>query len=207
MLKRQRVPSPPLSFSSVPFISDTPADLIERKAKRRRTQPPVLDGASRGWARPAETPSDDEEDPISDDEAELLVSSHPSQQQQSEYKSTNTMLRELHTLQQHRICFSSSSTAQNTPLSTSLPHLTISSCHPDKGLLPPQQERLRVAFPSMPIEKGYQDDGIATDEVNRVTERYEGTNKCVILSEHFFGSFSLSPFTQNHRLVIPVTKT
>ena len=117
------------------------------------------------------------------------------------------MLRELHTLQQHRICFSSSSTAQNTPLSTSLPHLTISSCHPDKGLLPPQQERLRVAFPSMPIEKGYQDDGIATDEVNRVTERYEGTNKCVILSEHFFGSFSLSPFTQNHRLVIPVTKT
>jgi hypothetical protein len=178
MLKRQRAPSPPLSFSSVPFISDTPGDLIERKVKRRRTQPPVLDGTSRGWARPPETASEDEEDLISDDEAELLVPSHPSQQQ-SEYKSTNTMLRELHTLQQHRIYFSSSSTTQNTSLSTSLPHLTISSCHPDKGILPPQQERLRAA---MPIEKGYQDDGITTDEVNRVTERYEERNKCVIFS-------------------------
>jgi len=188
MLKRQRAPSPPLSLSSVPFISDAPGDLFERRAKRRRTQPPVLDGASRGWARPQETPSEDEEDLISDDEAELLVPSHPSQEQESEYKSANTMLRKLHTLQQDRTCFSSSSTAQNTFLSTSLPHLTISNCHPDKGLLPPQQERLRAAFPSVPMEKGYSDDGVATDEVNRVTERYEGTNKCVIFSEHFLGS-------------------
>lgn len=191
MLKRQRAPSPPLPSSSVPLITDTSGDVIERKTKRRRTQPPVLDGASRGWARPPETPSEDEEDFLSDDEVELLVPSHPSQQQQqqSEYKSTNTMLRELHTQQQHRICFSSPPTAQNTSLSASLPHLTISSRHPDKGLFPPQQERLRPAFPSVLMEKGYQDDGIATDEVNRVTERYEGTNKCVIFSEHFFGFF------------------
>jgi len=181
MLKRQRAPSPPLHSSSVPLISDTPSDLTERKAKRSRTQPPVLDGASRGWARPLETPSEDEEDYLSDDEIETLASSYPSQQQQSqsEYKSSNTLLRELHTLQQHRICFSSSSTAQNTALSNSLPHLTISNRHADKVPLL-QQERLRPAFLSVPIEKGYQDDGIATDEVNRVTERYEGTNKCVL---------------------------
>lgn len=187
MLKRQRASSPPLPSSSVPLITDTLGDVIERTAKRRRTQPPVLDGASRGWARPLGTPSDDEEDLLSDDEVEPLVASHPSQQhqQQSEYKFTNTMLRELHTLQQHRISFSSPSTTQNTSLSSSLPHLTISSHHSDKELFPPQQERLRPALTSVLMEKGYQDDGIAIDEVNRVTERYEGTNKCVISSEHF----------------------
>ncbi|KIM48430.1 hypothetical protein M413DRAFT_440160 [Hebeloma cylindrosporum] len=187
MLKRQRAPSPPLTSSSVPLVNDTSGDLIERKVKRRRTQPPVLDGASRGWARPLEDPSEDEEDFCSDDEVENLASSHPSQQDQSqsEYKSTNTMLRELHTLQQHRICFSSPSPApQTTSLSSGLPHLTISSRSPDKGLLL-QQERLRPAFPSALMEKGYKGDGIASDEVNRVTERYEGTNK-------FIGSLFLS---------------
>jgi len=196
MLKRQRAPSPPLPSSSVPLISDTPCELIERKAKRQRTHPPVLDGASRGWARPPETSFEDEEDYCSDDEVEEKAPSYHSQQEsqqhQSEYKSTNTMLRELHTQQQHRICFSPPSTLQNTSLSTHPSHLTISTPIPsrhlslDKGLLPLQPERVRPAFPSAPMEKGYHDDGIATEETNRITERYEGTNKCVITFGQFF---------------------
>jgi hypothetical protein len=163
----------------------------------------VLDGASRGWARPLETPFEDEEDYWSDDEVEEEAQSYHSQQEsqqhQSEYESTNTMLRELHTQQQHRICFAPPSTPQNASLSIHPSHLTISTpipsrhLNPDKVVLPLQQERLRPSFSSGPMEKGYHDDGISTEETNRITERYEGTNKLL-------GSLFLS---RRHELNFP----
>ena len=78
-----------------------------RSTKRRRTLPPVLDGAQRGWAKSLE--DDEEEDDEYDDDDNY--GNHPSpldtQAAQSEYQTTNSMLRDLHTLHQHRLLFAS----------------------------------------------------------------------------------------------------
>jgi len=217
MLKRQRPFSPPPTFSSVPFvIADPPADLVGRDTKRRRTLPPVLDGASRGWAQ---TPplsignvEDDEEDYISDDEIENIAPNFSincclTQQQQqqpgdkAEYASANSFLRELHTLQQHRLLFSSPPPPASSFLSCGSNSKDVSyssnilsySGHPPlpKGHsnLPAQLpiERSRVSSHLSPtlISKLSQQPscGLPFDEINSVTEHYEGTNKYVVFMD------------------------
>ncbi|KAF8971568.1 hypothetical protein BDZ97DRAFT_1251631 [Flammula alnicola] len=188
MLKRQRPPSP--SSSSIPFINDSPADLIERNSKRRRTVPPVLDGTARGWAAPRE--NEEEEDyTYSDHEVDIVAPRHDYQQQApSQYKSTNTMLRELHTLHQHRLLFATSTVAHNSDTNATItsplyPAPYPRHATPEKGHLQPQHDRLRTAHVSPLIDKGSQVNDTSMEEVNRVTERYEGTNK-------FLGSLFLS---------------
>ncbi|TFK23118.1 hypothetical protein FA15DRAFT_670855 [Coprinopsis marcescibilis] len=118
MLKRQRQASPvPASSSSIPFVHhDTPDDfLASRDLKRRRTEPPVLDGTSRGWEV---APGDEEEDyePSEYDQHTVQAA------QTDEYKSTNNLLRELHILQQHRLLFTEIPSKQAAPLVPS-PHV------------------------------------------------------------------------------------
>lgn len=206
MLKRQRPVSPPPSFSSVPLITaDSPTDLVERDTKRRRTLPPVLDGASRGWAQAPpfiNNVEDDEEDYISDDEIENIapnfsINCSLTQQQQqqpgdkAEYASTNSFLRELHTLQQHRLLFSSlTSPAASSFLSCGSNSKDAGHSSPlTKGHfnLPPPIEPRGSSHMSTPIAKlsQHQGHGLPIDETHSVTEHYEGTNK-------FLGSLFLS---------------
>jgi len=219
MLKRQRPVSPPPTFSSIPLVvADPPADFVGRDTKRRRTLPPVLDGAHRGWAQtplPISIAEDDEEDYISDDEIENIAPNFSNncsliQQQQpgdkAEYSSTNSFLRELHTLQQHRLLFPSpppppsassfSSCGSNPKDTTHSPNiLSYSGHYPplNKGHsnLSPQLpvERLRMSshmsptpFPKLSQQ---QSPGLPIDEIHSVTEHYEDTNK-------FLGSLFLS---------------
>lgn len=211
MLKRQRPVSPPPTFSSVPlFIADLPADLVGRDTKRRRRLPPVLDGTYRGWAQapPLSNVEDDEEDYVSDDEVEKIapnfsINCSLTQQQQpgekAEYTSTNSFLRELHTLQQHRLLFSSpppfspsassflsggsnlkDAIHSSNILSEPGYHLPLT-----KGYFPPQLSiewpRESLHMPPTPISKLPQQPshGLPIDEINSVTEHYEGTNKYV----------------------------
>ncbi|PPQ90427.1 hypothetical protein CVT25_014945 [Psilocybe cyanescens] len=187
MLKRQRPVSPPIPSSSVPFVSDSPGDLIERHSKRRRTLPPVLDGASRGWAMTPQLNVDDEEDYYSDEDGQENVASdfqHSQQQLQSEYKSTNTMLRELHTLHQHRLLFSphfpQDARASPTSINMSLnPKSYPQQQTPNKSLMSQHFERLQTPqYPTTPrIEKKSTHIDPLSEEVTRVTERYESTNR------------------------------
>ncbi|KAJ3998454.1 hypothetical protein F5050DRAFT_1219304 [Lentinula boryana] len=121
MLKRQRAPSPPPSSSSnIPLIADSTPTENARDTKRRRIQPPVLDGRMRGWGTAQDTlyetfdagEDDGEEDIIEDDE--YLPGSVPSDgaNPNSSYKSTNGFLHELHTLQRHRVLFSTNASIQ-----------------------------------------------------------------------------------------------
>lgn len=196
MLKRQRPISPPPTFSTAPLvIADSPVDFVGRDMKRRRTLPPVLDGACRGWAQSLplsinDVEDDGEEDYISDDEIEDIAPNfsincsltHQQPADKAEYTSTNSFLRELHTLQQHRLLSSSL-----PPPSTSSSFLCGSNskdAHPPltKGHfnLPPQLERPRDMSPT-PITKlsRQQSHGQPIDEIHSVTEHYEGTNKYV----------------------------
>lgn len=208
MLKRQRPVSPPPTFSSVPLvITDPPAtDFIRRDTKRRRTLPPVLDGAYRGWAQAPPlsinnvVDDDQEEDYISDDEVENIapnfsINCSLTQQQspgdKAEYASTNSFLRELHTLQQHRLLFSSpppsvSSCSSNQKDAADASNiLSYSGYHPtlNKGqfnLPQPPIERPRVS--PAPIAKLSQQQSHAfpvDDEIYSVTDHYEGTNRYV----------------------------
>ncbi|KAF5382909.1 hypothetical protein D9757_006320 [Collybiopsis confluens] len=118
MLKR-RASSPLLSSSNVPLVSDpTPLDKM-RETKRRRVQPPVLNGQLRGWGnhqdiflhQPLDDEDDDgEEDVFEDDPSSDLVASMAD----SPYKSANDFLNELHALQRHRLLFASQSNSQSS---------------------------------------------------------------------------------------------
>jgi hypothetical protein len=204
MLKRQRPVSPTPTFSSVPLvIADPYADFVGRDTKRRRTLPPVLDGACRGWAHAPlfinNEEDDGEEDYISDDEIENIapncsINVSLTQQQPGDkagYTSTNSFLRELHTLQQHRLLFSSpppSPSASASPfLCDSNSKDTAHSYHP-----PPIKDHSSLPLP-LPIERPQvsshmsstptgklsqqQSHGFPIDEIHSVTEHYEDTNK------------------------------
>ena len=222
MLKRQRQTSPPPpSSSSVPLISNDPvADMIERErdSKRRRTLPPSLDGAARGWAKPEITEGydDDQEEQYSDEE-DAVYDYRPTRNQvtlaSAEYKSTNTMLRDLHTLHQHRLLFSSPSPAMPHITPTKLDyHSThdasnMSYRSPSKTYMQPQPERLRPSYPSVELEKGLQLERNVPEEAEIVNERYENTNKCVVqLCNRLPSDIELHP-CQAVRNVIPVSST
>jgi len=214
MLKRQRPVSPPPTFSSVPLvITDPPAtDFLRRDTKRRRTLPPVLDGAYRGWAQAPpvsinNVEDDDEEDRISDDEVENIapnfsINCSLTQQQspgdKAEYASTNSFLRELHTLQQHRLLFLSpppsvpSCSSNQKDAADASNVLSYSGYHPTlnyKGQfnLPPQPPIERSRVSPIPITKlsQQQNHTFPIDEIYSVTDHYQGTNK-------FLGSLFLS---------------
>ncbi|KAH7880462.1 uncharacterized protein C8R40DRAFT_255328 [Lentinula edodes] len=112
MLKRQRAPSPPPSSSSnVPLIFDSTPVENARSTKRRRTQPPVLDGQMRGWGTPQDVlyetsdreEDDGEENLVDDDQLYSAPDISGGANPNSPYKSANGFLHELHTLQRHRL--------------------------------------------------------------------------------------------------------
>ena len=214
MLKRQRPISPTPTFSSVPLVIADP--FVERDTKRRRTLPPVLDGACRGWA-PAplsinDEEDDGEEDYISDDENKYIspncsIKCSPTPQQPGDkagYTSTNSFLRELHTLQQHRLLFSSpplppSASTSSFLCGSNLKDAAYSSSYsgyhfpPIKGnfnlplQLPIERPRVSSYMSPTPTPKlsQQQSHGFPINEIHSVTEHYEGTNKYAFLQLSF----------------------
>ena len=211
MLKRQRPVSPIPTFSSVPLVIADP--FVERDMKRRRTLPPVLDGACRGWAQAPlsinNEEDDGEEDYISDDENKNIVPncsincSLPQQQpgDKAGYTSTNSFLRELHTLQQHRLLFSfpppppsasPSSFLCGSNTKDAAHSLSYSGYNPPpiKGhfnlplQLPIERPRVSSHTSTTPTGKlsQQQSQEFPIDEIHSVTEHYEGTNKYALFT-------------------------
>lgn len=181
MLKRQRPSSPPPSKPSVPLLDSDM--MIARDSKRRRTLPPVLDGTSRGWGQPQ--CNDPELEELSDDE---LVESEQTGVQNSridsaEYKSANSVLRELHTLYQNRLIFSPTNPWINSPsrLNPSPPQpqpvsVPYDAHIPNSKFLPALSEHSKG--PSYTGNTAGVGNGmIIENEVHLVTERYENTNR------------------------------
>jgi hypothetical protein len=223
MLKRQRPISPTPTFSSVPLVTADP--FVERDTKRRRTVPPVLDGACRGWAQAPlsiNTEEDDgEEDYISDDENKNIAPNYSIncsliQQQppgdKAGYTSTNSFLRELHTLQQHRLLFSSpppppSASASLSSCGSNSKDAAYSSTYsgyhspPIKGhfnlplQLPIERPRVSSHMSPTPTAKlsQHQSHGFPIDEIHSVTEHYEGTNKYALITDVFRRSSTETP--------------
>lgn len=213
MLKRQRPISPTPTLSSVPLVITDP--FVERDTKRRRTLPPVLDGACRGWAQAPlsinNEEDDGEEDYISDDENKNIpptcsINCSLTQQQPGDktgYTSTNSFLRELHTLQQHRLLFSSPPPPPSASASSFLcgsnskdaDSSSYSGYHspPIKGLfnlplqLPIERPRASSHMSPTPTAKlsQHQSHGFPLDEIHSVTEHYEGTNKYALFTDVF----------------------
>jgi hypothetical protein len=165
----------------------------------------VLDGASRGWAQAPlsinNEEDDGEEEYISDDENKNItpnssINCSLTQQQSGDkavYTSTNSFLRELHTLQQHRLLFSSplSASASSFLCGSNSKDAALSSSSsgyhssPIKGHfnlplpLPIERPRLSSHMSSTPTAKlsQQQNHGFPIDEIHSITEHYEGTNK------------------------------
>ncbi|KAJ3815034.1 hypothetical protein EV368DRAFT_79878 [Lentinula lateritia] len=154
MLKRQRVPSPPPSSSSnIPLISDSTPVENARSTKRRRTQPPVLDGQMRGWGTPQDVlyeasdreEDDGEEDLVGDDPSYPALGTSGSANLNSPYTAANGFLHELHTLQRHRLLYSFNTSPQLPSSNHLVSHSYPQQVHahnphtypPSKGLFPP----------------------------------------------------------------------
>ncbi|KAJ3934402.1 MAG: hypothetical protein NXY57DRAFT_686795 [Lentinula lateritia] len=154
MLKRQRAPSPPPSSSSnVPLISDSTPVENARSTKRRRTQPPVLDGQMRGWGTPQDVlyeisdreEDDGEEDLVDDDQSYSAPGTSGGANPNSPYKSANGFLHKLHTLQRQRLLYSSNASPQSPSSNHLVSHSSPQQVHaynshfypPGKGPSPP----------------------------------------------------------------------
>jgi hypothetical protein len=113
----------------VPVVVEPEDSEGQRHAKRRRTQPPVLDGALRGWAR-VEPDDDGEEEVVEEEVGWSNLDENPTATTKisEEYKSTNLILRDLHALHQHRVSFSS-------PIPSTRPVLSDSSTHSMSAVL------------------------------------------------------------------------
>lgn len=172
----------------------------ERVAKRRRQfAPPHSQSMHKGKApwRPVE--SDGEEDVEIDEYADRRwVPSEQVQrlQQAGEYKHVNTLLHDLHAEQRHRALFSSSSPPEHIPIAHNHPRNQAELDHllpsldkpaptvPAYGPLPAPHEPVKHMSFSISIPSK---DASGTDhvEVQRVTERYEGTNRYVYRLRNF----------------------
>lgn len=187
MLKRQRPSSPPPSKLSVPLLDSSPVDMMGRDSKRRRTLPPVLDGPSRGWEQPEGNDSERYDlEEYSDDElveSEQTRVDDSSRTDSAEYKSANSVLRELHTLYQHRLAFSTTSPSLNSPAGSN-PRSLQSQPMSDTYNAHCEHSRFLPVIPEHPKGLSYPGNSVGIgneqmleNEVHRVTERYENTNR------------------------------
>lgn len=169
MLKRQRPSSPPPSISNIPLVDDSSHDF-----KRRRILPPILDGPSRGWGASQEEDIYEEDASTLGEEQENTSSS--SNPDVVEYSSANTVLRELHTLNQHRLTQAFVSPPRNAARSSAHFIDPYSYSHLSKSHLPPISDRLRaqaetrISLPREPLSSN-------SDESRIVMQRYEDTNR------------------------------
>jgi hypothetical protein len=155
MLKRQRPTTPPIP--SMPLWADpSPLDsmMMEREHKRRRTTSITpLDTSWKDWGNKLQAIANHADN-----------SPEPTD---SEYRIANGTLRELHTLQQHRLLFSS----HNSPFQVSLCHL--SSCHVLTNMQSALEQSKRIPFVRTSLELEVPN----IDEQTQVKERYEETNR------------------------------
>ncbi|KAF8624832.1 hypothetical protein AX15_005715 [Amanita polypyramis BW_CC] len=164
MLKRQRPVTP---VPSMPLLAEpSPLDLVmmEREHKRRRTTSTTpLDEPWMDWGHSLQAIVDHANN-TQKEEAEMMVSADPFN---SEYKSANTILRELHTLHQHRLLFAESGTSF---LHGSLFHTPSLSSSPPKITSPTISDHPRGTN-SSEIETS------CNNEKTQVKERYEQRNR------------------------------
>lgn len=165
----------------------------------------MLDGDRRGWGRgvhhheepcDADDEYDDEEDEQSCKADDAAEGGNADEQPDSAgmYKSTNSLLHDLHALHQHRLIFSNPSTPSSSldspnqlrPVTNHYP-TTYDSATLTKAtspIIPEPCQRLPTYFPEPSKES---EDGMYLGEVQKVKERYEDTNRCV----HVFSRYLL----------------
>jgi hypothetical protein len=208
MLKRQRPATPPPSSLDDPpsflpnrFIRPLhplhTADPSQPRSKRQRTQPPPLDGALRGWLESESAgprwESDGEEDWI-EDPHDVLGSPRPPSTTANRYKDANSLLHELHILNQHRLLFVHSPHDRDPNPSPRVPLPTAHSHTQD----PPAGQRSAPwtdGSPYHPAPPQFARDGVAgrsciesvevkglVEEVQCVRQRYEDANRCDAIS-------------------------
>jgi hypothetical protein len=163
--------------------------------------PPVLDGQSRGWGS-----DPDNEDEWSDEESASQQDSTADNGEwksrtdnPGDYKSTNTMLHELHTQQQHRLLFAPPPPSPLIPgpyistLHSSRSSPVVSEVHSKstvhkKHQIPPATERpaSQIKDPAFPAAST-DDEGrpASMAELLRVKERYEDTNRSCQPPSHY----------------------
>lgn len=167
MLKRQRPASPPPSIPTIPLVDDSPFEMTAHQSKRRRLLPPILDGQVRGWGKIDHADGDDEDYEEHQEGSEGDTNPDGRLADTTGYKSVNGVLSELHALHRRRHFPSSSSNPQLSWLQPILP-----SCQAhDKNVTLAQSQS------EFSVDLGTPEDVVPTDELLRVTERYEDTNR------------------------------
>ena len=199
MLKRQRPATPPPSSLGDPpsflpngpirpLLPSQPVEPSQPRSKRQRTQPPPLDGALRGWlvSEPAgpHWESDGEEDWIEDPHSRM-GSPLPPPTTASQYKDANSLLHELHVLNQHRLLFAHQSRDRRPNLN---PRVTLPLTQDPlvghgpaawtNGSLyhPPPSQFARDGLTGRSYNEFAEGKGLV-EEVQSVRQRYEGTNR------------------------------
>ena len=190
MLKRQR--SSPSFFPNAYAPQEPSIDISERVVKRmRHGPPPQLQYQALGKGKASWRAGDSDEEEDVDLDEQVAGPSAPSEYQRlqhaGEYKDVNSLLHDLHAEQRHRMLFSTTSLPANLPfMSHGRPHIddffpsTLSKLAAAEPACPEPQHDLHrksTSFTiSIPSKEAFIVDHI---EVQRVTQQYEDTNRCV----------------------------
>ncbi|KAH0838596.1 hypothetical protein J3R83DRAFT_6917 [Lanmaoa asiatica] len=200
MLKRQRPATPPPSSLGDPpsFLFDglirplQPSHSVnpsQPRSKRQRIRPPPLDGALRGWLESESAgpywESDGEEDWI-EDARDVFRSPLPPSTTADQYKDANSLLHELHVLNQHRLLFAHSPRDRRLNPKVPLPTAHARTQDPLTGQRPtawtdgsfyhPAPPQLAHDRPAGRSCESAKENGLV-EEVHCVRQRYEDANR------------------------------
>jgi hypothetical protein len=207
MLKRKRPVSPPPSLPDV-FVDSDPSLPGLTFHKRQRTLPPVLDGQARGWNLPSQEGVDYESDSDGSifTEGSGNLSGDEVQAAAWDYKSANSLLHHMH---QRRLVSSSSY------------HLSEPSRYQERHTFPSAPKSATPNTLAMPHEDhAYTRDmvgaalpshigassSIHMDELQRVKDRYEDSNKYVFFHPLCTCSLTLRRLLKTLGFVIPLAE-
>jgi hypothetical protein len=156
---------------TIPLVDDPPFEMMaHHQSKRRRVLPPVLDGQVRGWGNiHDEDVGDEEYEEYEEDPVDATnLDNGLTDRDITGYKPVNDVLYELHALHRRRHFPSSPNPQFSWPQSIR----PSSHVHDKNGTL----AQLRPLGLSTDPEAS--ENVTPTDELLRVTERYEDTNRC-----------------------------
>ncbi|KAH9853193.1 hypothetical protein C2E23DRAFT_132779 [Lenzites betulinus] len=198
MLKRQR--STPSFVADVPYAAapDPAIDAFERAAKRRRQIAPLRRRAATHGGRPWPTEETDGEEDVEGDEHAPGQAESSEQarrlEQAGDYRNVNTLLHDLHAEQRHRLLFSTPFPPSDLAFPHAHPHAnhgssptmdkTIPTLSQSSGRIPDNAQS-HPHMPSFTISLPSKDANMVDyGEVQRVTQRYEDTNRHVTPGLH-----------------------
>ena len=177
MLKRQR-PLSPSPLSPETSLEDVHSDVYQPDSKRRKYFGPSRSSETR--PRGCDEPTAyDSENEVDDGREEYFVGRREWQTAAGVYKDANILLHDLHAQHRHRMLFNTPTLVPQNDSCCESSHFSTTLSGPARSKTPLfQHQGFVIPAPNVPAQELDQSGSI---EAQRISHRYEDTNRCVLI--------------------------